>query len=181
MTATVSEVLRDVPTELIIGGEHRAASDGATFEVIDPATGDALTTVASGTVEDAIACVDAASAAAREWASTAPRKRSEILQRTYQLMVDRADDLARLITAENGKALPDARGEVLYSAEFFRWYAEEAVRIRATSRSHPAARTRSSSCVSPSGSRSWSPRGTSRPPWPHARSPRRSPPAALSS
>ncbi len=130
MTATVSEVLRDVPTELIIGGEHRAASDGATFEVIDPATGDALTTVASGTVEDAIACVDAASAAAREWASTAPRKRSEILQRTYQLMVDRADDLARLITAENGKALPDARGEVLYSAEFFRWYAEEAVRIR---------------------------------------------------
>ena len=127
---TVNEVLRDVPTELIIGGEHRAASDGATFEVIDPATGDALTTVASGTVEDAIACVDAASAAAAEWASTAPRKRSEILQRTYQLMVERADDLARLITAENGKALPDARGEVLYSAEFFRWYAEEAVRIR---------------------------------------------------
>ena len=125
-----NEVLRDVPTELIIGGEHRAASDGATFDVIDPATGDALTTVASGTVEDAIACVDAASAAASEWASTAPRKRSEILHRTYQLMVDRADDLARLITAENGKALPDARGEVLYSAEFFRWYAEEAVRIR---------------------------------------------------
>ena len=130
MTATVNEVLRDVPTELIIGGEHRAASDGATFEVIDPATGDALTTVASGTVEDAIACVDAASAAAAEWANTPPRKRSEILQRTYQLMIDRADDLARLITAENGKALPDARGEVLYSAEFFRWYAEEAVRIR---------------------------------------------------
>ena len=65
MNATVTEVLREVPTELIIGGEHRAASDNATFEVIDPATGDALATVASGSVEDAIACVDAASTAAR--------------------------------------------------------------------------------------------------------------------
>ena len=96
MTATANDVLHDVPTELIIGGEHRAASDGATFAVIDPATGDALTTVASGTVEDAIACVDAASSAAAEWASTPPRKRSEILQRTYQLMIDRADELARI-------------------------------------------------------------------------------------
>ena len=125
-----NELLRGVPTELIIGGEHRAASDGATFDVIDPATGEPLASVASGTVTDAIASVDAASAAAAEWARTAPRKRSEILYRTYQLMVDRADDLARLITAENGKALPDARGEMLYSAEFFRWYAEEAVRVR---------------------------------------------------
>ena len=106
MTATVmNEVLREVPTELIIGGEHRAASDGATFEVTDPATGEAFATVASGTVEDAIACVDAASAVAREWAGTAPRKRAEILQRTYQLMVAGAEQLARLITAENGKAL----------------------------------------------------------------------------
>ena len=86
--------------------------------------------MASGSVDDALACVDAASAAAQAWAQTAPRKRSEILQRTYQLMVDRVDELALLITAENGKALADARGEVLYSAEFFRWYAEEAVRIR---------------------------------------------------
>jgi len=83
VNATVlNDVLREVPTELIIGGEHRAASDHATFEVIDPATGAVLATVASGTVEDAIACVDAASTAAREWAKTPPRKRSEILRRT---------------------------------------------------------------------------------------------------
>jgi len=94
------------------------------------ATGGILATVSSGSVDDALACVDAASAAAKSWAQTAPRKRSEILQRTYQLMVDRVDELALLITAENGKALADAEGEVLYSAEFFRWYAEEAVRIR---------------------------------------------------
>ena len=100
----------------------------STSSIPPPAT--SLATVASGTVDDAIACVDAAAAAAADWAATAPRKRSEILRRTYELMVERADDLALLISAENGKALPDARGEVLYSAEFFRWYAEEAVRIR---------------------------------------------------
>jgi succinate-semialdehyde dehydrogenase / glutarate-semialdehyde dehydrogenase len=126
----VAEVVAGVRTGLIIGGRHRAASDDATFDVLDPATGNSLATVASGTVEDAVACVDAAAGAADGWAATAPRRRSEILRRTYELMVERADDLALLISAENGKALPDARGEVLYSAEFFRWYAEEAVRIR---------------------------------------------------
>lgn len=129
-TTTVADVVAKVPTELIIGGITQSASDGATFDVRDPATGEVLVRVASGTVEDAFACVEAASAAAKSWAATPPRRRSEILQRTYQLMIERADDLALLITAENGKALADARGEVLYSAEFFRWYAEEAVRIR---------------------------------------------------
>lgn len=127
---SVADVVAKVPTDLIIGGTRRPASDGATLDVLDPATGEVLATVASGSVSDALACVDAAAAAARSWAATAPRKRAEILQRTYQLMVDRADELALLITAENGKALPDARGEVLYSAEFFRWYAEEGVRLR---------------------------------------------------
>ena len=138
MTGKVAEVVRGVPTELIIGGKHRPASDGATFEVLDPATGEVLTSVSSGTVDDAIACVDAAAEAAAEWAATAPRKRSEILSRTYQLMIERADDLAVLISAENGKALPDARGEVVYSAEFFRWYAEEAVRIRGEIQTAPS-------------------------------------------
>jgi len=126
----VQAVVSGVPTDLIIGGKHLPASDGDTFEVIDPATGQTLTTVASGSVEDAIACVDAAHDAAAGWAGTAPRQRSQVLRRTYELMVEHADDLALLISAENGKALPDARGEVLYSAEFFRWYAEEAVRLR---------------------------------------------------
>jgi succinate-semialdehyde dehydrogenase/glutarate-semialdehyde dehydrogenase len=128
--ARVAEVVASVPKQLIIGGRHRDASDAASFDVLDPATGRSLATVASGTAEDAIACVDAAADAAAQWAVTAPRKRSEVLRRTYELMVERADDLAVLISAENGKALPDARGEVLYSAEFYRWYAEEAVRIR---------------------------------------------------
>ena len=130
MTATLLDAVRDVPKALMIGGEQRAASDGATFDVLDPATGQVLATVASGTVDDAVSCVDAAAAAAAGWAATAPRQRSDILRRAYELMVERADILARLIVAENGKALPDARGEVLYSAEFFRWYAEEAVRIK---------------------------------------------------
>ena len=137
-TARGAEVVATVPTELVIGGQRRPASDGASFEVLDPATGRALATVASGTVDDAVACVDAAAAAAGDWAATAPRKRSEILHRTYKLMVERSEQLAVLISAENGKALPDARGEVLYSAEFFRWYAEEAVRIRGDIQTAPS-------------------------------------------
>ena len=129
-TASVAMVVEKAPTQLLIGGNYRDADDGATLEVLNPATGQPLTTVASGSVADAIACVDAAAAAFPGWAATPPRQRAEILRRTYELMVERADELALLITAENGKALPDARGEVLYSAEFFRWYAEEAVRIR---------------------------------------------------
>jgi succinate-semialdehyde dehydrogenase/glutarate-semialdehyde dehydrogenase len=126
----VAEVIAGVPTDLIVGGNRRVASDGSTFQVLDPATGRQLATVASGTVDDAIACVNAAASAAAAWAATPPRRRSEILLATYELMVERAEELALLISAENGKALPDARGEVLYSAEFFRWYAGEAVRIR---------------------------------------------------
>lgn len=129
-TTRVAEVVAGAPTELIIGGQRRPASDRSSFNVLDPATGKPLATVANGTVDDAAACVDAAAAAAAAWAGTPPRARGELLRRTYELMVERADDLALLISAENGKALPDARGEVLYSAEFFRWYAEEAVRIR---------------------------------------------------
>lgn len=130
MSPAIADVVRAVPSQLIIGGKHVPASDGSTLVVLDPATGTVLATVAGGTVQDALSAVTAAEEAAAAWAATAPRKRAEILQRTYHLMVDRADDLALLISAENGKALPDARGEVLYSAEFFRWFAEEAVRIR---------------------------------------------------
>jgi hypothetical protein len=118
-----------VPTELIVGGQRRPASDRGTFPVLDPATGKTLADVANGTEVDARACVDAAEAAAADWAATPPRQRGEILRAAFQLMVDRADQLAALIVAENGKARADARGEILYSAEFFRWYSEEAVRI----------------------------------------------------
>jgi succinate-semialdehyde dehydrogenase/glutarate-semialdehyde dehydrogenase len=120
--------IADLPTDLLIGGKAVAASDGGRFAVIDPATGEAITTVADGTVDDAIAAVDAADAAAAGWAATAPRERAEILRRAFDLMTAQADELAHLISLENGKALPDARGETAYAAEFFRWYAEEAVR-----------------------------------------------------
>src|SRR6476659_5095565 len=131
-----------IPTELIVGGQRRPASDRGTFPVLDPATGKTLADVANGTEADALACVDAAEAAAADWAATPPRRRGEILRAAFQLMVDRADQRAALIVAENGKALPDARGEVLYSAEFFRWYSEEAVRIDGQLRTAPAGTNR---------------------------------------
>jgi succinate-semialdehyde dehydrogenase / glutarate-semialdehyde dehydrogenase len=118
----------DLLTDLFVGGKAVPASDGGRFDVVDPATGAVLTSVADGTVDDAIAAVDAAHAAAVAWAATAPRERSEVLRRAFELMTAQQEQLARLITAENGKALRDARGEVAYAAEFFRWYAEEAVR-----------------------------------------------------
>jgi succinate-semialdehyde dehydrogenase / glutarate-semialdehyde dehydrogenase len=121
-------VTADLLTDLYIGGKAVPASDAGRFEVLDPATGDLVASVADGTVEDAIAAVDAAEDAAEQWAATSPRERSEVLRRAFELMTGRAEQLARLVTLENGKALADSRGEVGYAAEFFRWYAEEAVR-----------------------------------------------------
>lgn len=115
-------------TDLFIGGRWVPASSGGRFDVLDPADGGVIARVADGDVGDGLAAVDAASAAFPGWAATAPRVRAEILRRAFDLMVARSEEVARLITRENGKALPDARGEVAYAAEFFRWYAEEAVR-----------------------------------------------------
>ena len=119
----------DVPTRLLIGGEWTGGRGGGTLSVIDPATEDALAEVADGTVEDALDAVGAASGALPGWAATPPRQRAECLRRTFELMTEHAESLARLMVAENGKALRDARGEAAYAAEFFRWYAEEAVRM----------------------------------------------------
>lgn len=132
----------DLPLDLWVGGVERAASDGGRFDVLDPATGQVLTSVANGTVEDAMACVDAADAAAASWAATAPRQRAEILRRAFELMTERSDEIAHLISLENGKALPDARGETAYAAEFFRWYAEEAVRASGTVMTAPSGANR---------------------------------------
>ncbi|KGJ72588.1 succinate-semialdehyde dehydrogenase [Cryobacterium roopkundense] len=133
----IDEIIARVPTGLFIGGAVRSASDGAEFDVVDPATGKMLARVASGTVDDAIAAVDAAQAAAVSWAQTPPRQRSIILSRAFELMTAAGDDLASLIVAENGKIFADARGEVAYAAEFLRWYAEEAVRIPGTVQTAP--------------------------------------------
>jgi succinate-semialdehyde dehydrogenase/glutarate-semialdehyde dehydrogenase len=118
-----------VPTDRYIGGKWVPGSEGKRIDVLDPSTEKKIASVANATVDDAIKAVDAASAAAAGWAATAPRARGEILRKAFELMVARADWFAELISLENGKALADAKGEALYAAEFFRWYAEEAVRI----------------------------------------------------
>ena len=115
-------------THLLIGGEWRESSDGSRITVLDPSTADSLATVASGTEADALAAVDAAAAAQGAWAATSPRERSDILMRAFALMIERRDALAELVVQEMGKALSEAAGEVTYAAEFFRWYAGEAVR-----------------------------------------------------
>ena len=100
----------------------------ATFPVVDPATLEVIDEVADGTPEDAVAAVDAAAGAFPAWSRTTPRDRAEALRRAFDLMVARTDELASLICAENGKSQADARAEVAYAAEFFRWFSEEAVR-----------------------------------------------------
>ncbi len=126
--ANYDNLLANVPTDLWIGGKWRKASDGARFDVIDPATENTIASVASASVEDAKAAIDAASGAFAAWAAKKPRERAEILRKAFELIVRDAERFAKLITIENGKALSDSKGEVLYSAEFFRWNAEEAVR-----------------------------------------------------
>lgn len=126
---TEQRLLDTVPTGLLVGGVWREASGGATFGVIDPATGETLIDVADGTPADAIAALDAAAAAADDWAATPPRTRSEILRRAFDLAIAHRDELALLMTMEMGKSLAEARGEVTYGAEFLRWFSEEAVRI----------------------------------------------------
>jgi succinate-semialdehyde dehydrogenase/glutarate-semialdehyde dehydrogenase len=130
----------DVPTGLLIGGEWGKGS--GTFPVLDPATEEPLTEVADGSVNDGLDAVTAAQAALPGWAATPPRKRGEILRKAYELMTARSEQFARLMSAENGKSLRDARGEAAYAAEFFRWYAEEAVRIEGTLMRSPSGANR---------------------------------------
>jgi succinate-semialdehyde dehydrogenase/glutarate-semialdehyde dehydrogenase len=118
-----------IPTDLLIGEQWAAAASGQRIDILNPATETVLTSVADASPAEGIAAVDAASAAAPAWAATPPRKRADILLACFHAMMAEQEWLAQLITLENGKSLADARGEVAYAAEFFRWYAEEAVRI----------------------------------------------------
>jgi len=113
---------------LFIDGRWLNSADGARTPVINPADGETLCTVADGTPTDGRAAVAAAVAAQRNWARTSPRGRSEILYRAYEAILADIEQFAELITLEMGKPLAEARGEVRYAAEFFRWFAEEAVR-----------------------------------------------------
>jgi len=135
-------LLANVPTDLWIGGHWKKSSDGQRFEVIDPATERVIASVASATVYDATTAVDVAQAAFGPWAARKPRERAEILRKAYELTMRDAERLAKLITIENGKALSDSRAEVAYAAEFFRWYAEEAVRNNGSVSTAPASGAR---------------------------------------
>ncbi len=141
MSATHS-LRTDLATELFVGGAWLPAASGDRFDVLDPATGEAIASVANGGVPDAMAAVDAAEAAAAGWAATAPRARAEVLRRAFELMTAQSEQLASLVSLENGKARADARGEIAYAAEFFRWYSEEAVRAAGSVMTAPSGANR---------------------------------------
>lgn len=124
------EALERVPEGLFIGGRWRPAAGGRTFPVADPATGATLAEVADASAEDAASAMDAAAAAASGWAATAPRERAELLRRAFELLQERAEEFALLMTLEMGKPLAEARGEVAYGGEFLRWFSEQAAHVQ---------------------------------------------------
>jgi succinate-semialdehyde dehydrogenase/glutarate-semialdehyde dehydrogenase len=129
-TASAEQAILDaVKTQLYIGGEWRDGAQRATIGVEDPATGETLAEVADATVEDAKAALAAAHEAFAQWRDHPPRERGDILRRAYEVITERADELALLMTLEMGKPIAESKAEIAYGANFFRWYAEEAVRI----------------------------------------------------
>jgi succinate-semialdehyde dehydrogenase/glutarate-semialdehyde dehydrogenase len=129
-TATAErEIVGAVRPQLFIGGEWRDGAEGGTIAVEDPATGETLVEIADATVDDAKAALGAAHEAFQTWRDHPPRERGDILRRAYDVLTERADDLALLMTLEMGKPVAESKAEIAYAANFFRWYAEEAVRI----------------------------------------------------
>ena len=131
------QLLDRVEAGLAIGGVFGESSSGATFDVHDPATGEVIKTIADATVDDAVRALDAAVAAQDSWGATSPRERSNILRRAFDLLMERREDFALLMSMEMGKPLAEARGEVNYGGEFLRWFSEEAVRVRGDYRQNP--------------------------------------------
>ena len=115
-------------TDLYINGKWETGASNERIDVINPANETVIASVASADIADADAALDAAEAAMKEWTARSPRERSEILRKAWELMTARLEEFAHLITLENGKSRADAMGEATYAAEFFRWFAEEAVR-----------------------------------------------------
>ena len=122
-------VIEGVKKQLYINGEWRDAAGGGTLPVEDPSTGETLCEVADAQPEDALAALDAASEAQAEWAKHPPRQRGEILRSAFEMITERMDELATLMTLEMGKPMTDSQAEITYASEFFRWYSEQAVRI----------------------------------------------------
>jgi succinate-semialdehyde dehydrogenase/glutarate-semialdehyde dehydrogenase len=123
------EAVGRVSTGVFIDGQWSEAASGARFDVVNPATEEVVATVADGGPEDALRAIRTAGRVQKDWARTAPRERSDILRRAYDLLMARQDELALVMTTEMGKPLAEAKGEVAYAAEFFRWFSEEAVRV----------------------------------------------------
>ncbi|UVE94558.1 NAD-dependent succinate-semialdehyde dehydrogenase [Dietzia sp. B32] len=142
MTRSAADIIDSLGTGVHVDGAWRDAASGATFDVVNPATGEVIATLADGGAMEATAAIEAAGRTQSSWAAVPARERAEILRRAYELIVERADEVALLMTTEMGKPLAEARGEVTYGAEFFRWFSEEACRIRGDARRSPDGKTR---------------------------------------
>jgi succinate-semialdehyde dehydrogenase / glutarate-semialdehyde dehydrogenase len=129
VSLTEQTLVESVPKGLFIGGEWRPAAKGAEVDVQDPSTGEVIAQVPDAEVSDGHDALTAAFEAQESWGRTAPRDRGEILRRAFDLLTERADDLALLMTLEMGKTVAESKSEITYAAEFFRWFSEEAVRI----------------------------------------------------
>ncbi|WP_285038715.1 NAD-dependent succinate-semialdehyde dehydrogenase [Plantibacter sp. lyk4-40-MEA-4] len=137
--ATTLSTTRTEPiAQLFIDGAWRPGSDGGTFPVVDPADGSTIADFAIATREDCLAAVESAARAQTSWAATSPRERSELLRAAYELLTEEVETLAEIMIRENGKSYRDAIGEANYAKEFFRWFAEEAVRIPGDYRLSPS-------------------------------------------
>ncbi len=137
-----ARVVAQVPKGLLVAGQWVDASGGESFDVLDPSTGEVLCAVADATPEDGRRALDAAAGAQQEFAATAPRARADVLMAAFDLLHQRIDDLALLMTLEMGKPLAEAKGEIAYAAEFFRHFSEEAVRIDGGYQTAPAGGSR---------------------------------------
>ena len=137
MTLSETDLLAKVPNQLFIGGDWVDSTSGRTIEVRDPATGLVIKAIADASVADGAAALDAAVAAQDDWATTPARVRGEILRRAFDLLQERKEEFALLMTLEMGKPLSEAAGEVAYGGEFLRWFGEEAVRISGHYGSNP--------------------------------------------
>jgi len=136
--SNTEKLLDKVEKRLFIGGEWVDGSDGETYDVLNPATGEVIATMASGTREDAVNALAAADGARKEWERTAPRTRAEILRKAYDLVKERKDEFATIMTLEMGKPLAEAKGEVDYGADYLLWFSEEANHFYGDTNQYPA-------------------------------------------
>ena len=125
-----TDLLAGVPDGLYIGGSWRPATGGRTLAVTDPSTGTTIKEIADASVEDGVAALDAACEAYESWSRTSARRRAEVLRRAFDLLAERKEDFALLMTIEMGKPLAESAGEVAYGGEFLRWFSEEAAHVQ---------------------------------------------------